>query len=99
MKPDSNPLGIASLVLGVAASALVFGIGLCALVGLRQGWVRVAGTPLFVCGGSSAFVGLIGAVTGLAGLFGQRPKGAAIVGLVLSLLGLCLFFGFLASMR
>jgi hypothetical protein len=96
---DSNPLGVASLILGVAAAALVFAIGLCGLVGLRQGWVRVAGTPLFVCGGSSAFLGLIGAVTGAAGLFGHRPKGAATVGLILSLLGVCLFFAFLASMR
>ena len=32
----SNPLGGASLGLGIASSALVFGIGLCAITGAAQ---------------------------------------------------------------
>ncbi len=95
-----NTLGNASLGLGIASAALVFGIGLCALIGARQGWIQVAGTPLFVCGASSAFLGIIGAVTGAGGLFGSnRSKAAAVVGLVLSVLALCLFLGVLASFR
>lgn len=96
-----NTLGNASLALGLASAALVFGIGLCALVGIQQGtWIAVAATPLFVCGASSAFLGLLGAVVGAGGLLGQnRPKAASAVGLVLSLLGLCLFFGILAAVR
>jgi hypothetical protein len=95
-----NTLGNASLGLGIASAALVFGIGLCALVGARQNWIQVAATPLFVCGASSAFLGLIGAVIGLGGLFGSnRPKATAAVGLVLSVLALCLFAGVLASFR
>ena len=43
-----NTLGNASLGLGIASAALVFGIGLCALIGARQGWIQVAATPLFV---------------------------------------------------
>jgi hypothetical protein len=87
-----NPLGSASLGLGIASAALVFGIGLCALTGVAQQWIQVAGTPLFVCGGSSAFLGFLGAALGLAGLFGKgRPRAAAIAGLVLGLIGVCLF--------
>jgi hypothetical protein len=93
-----NPLGNASLVLGIASSALVFGIGLCALTGVTQNWLRLAGTPLFVCGGSSAFLGLIGFVLGVAGLFGKdRSKNTAIVGLILGLIGACMFFAFLSA--
>ncbi len=91
-----NTLGNASLALGIASIALVFGIGLCALTGASQNWIRLAGTPLFVCGGSSAFLGFLGFVLGLAGLFGSnRPKGVAIAGLILGLSGACLFFVFL----
>ncbi len=97
-----NTLGNASLGLGIASTALVFGIGLCTLVGLRQTprMIAVLATPLFVCGASSAFLGLIGTVIGVSGLFGSnRPKATAVVGLILSILGLCLFFGVLAAVR
>ena len=87
-----NTLGTASLALGIASLSLVFGIGLCALTGAQQGWLKAAGTPLFVCGASSAFLGVLGAVLGIAGLFGaNRPRATAIVGLLLGLAGLCLF--------
>jgi len=56
-------LGIASLGLGIASAALVFGIGLWALTGVTQKWVLLFGTPLFVCGGSSAFLGFLGATS------------------------------------
>lgn len=99
--PQPNTLGNASLGLGIASAALVFGLGLCALVGVQQGtWIVAAATPLFVCGASSAFLGVIGAAVGLGGLFGrQRSKATAVVGLVLSLLALCLFFGVLSAVR
>lgn len=91
-----NTLGNASLGLGIASLALVFGIGLCALVGVQQGWLQVASTPLFVCGASSAFLGFLGAILGFAGLFGgSRSKATAIVGLILGLAGACLFFAVL----
>ena len=95
--PDQpNTLGNASLVLSILSLAFVFGIGLCALTGLQQQWIQLAGTPLFVCGGSSAFLGLLGAVLGAAGLFAKgKTKSTAIVGLVLGFFGLCLFFGML----
>ena len=99
--PQPNTLGNASLGLGIASAALVFGLGVCALVGVQQGtWIAAVATPLFVCGASSAFLGLLGAAVGLGGLFGgQRSKATAVVGLVLSLLALCLFFGVLAALR
>jgi hypothetical protein len=94
-----NTLGNASLALGVASAALVFGLGLCALTGQGQQWQQLAGLPLFVCGGSSAFLGLLGAVLGFAGLFGaNRPKAPAIVGFLLGLLGMCLFLAVLGAM-
>ena len=96
----SNTLGTAALALGVASAALVFGIGLCALLGAQQGWLPVAGSALFVCGASSAFLGLIGALVGTAGLFGRtRTRATAVVGILLGLLGICLFLGVLAALQ
>ena len=90
----ANTLGNASLVLGIASAALVFGLALCALTGVRQGWIGIGATPLFVCGGSSAFLGLLAVLIGAAGLFGgHRSRATAIIGIVLGLMGLCLFFG------
>jgi hypothetical protein len=92
-----NTLGNASLGLGIASAALVFSIGLCALTGVTQKWVQLVGTPLFICGGSSAFLGFLGAILGLAGLFGKnRSRATAIIGLVLGLGGICLFVAILA---
>jgi hypothetical protein len=97
--PSSQPpntLGNASLGLGIASAALVFGIGLCALTGVGQKWIQLVGTPLFVCGGSSAFLGFLAFMLGLAGLFGRdKPRATAITGLILGLMGPCLFFVFL----
>jgi hypothetical protein len=93
-----NPLGNASLALGIASAALVFGIGLCAWTGVAQNWIRLAGTPLFVCGGSSAFLGVLGIILGIAGLFGKdKSKATAIVGLMLGFIGMCMFFAFMAA--
>jgi hypothetical protein len=99
--PQPNTLGNASLGLGIASAGLVFGLGLCALVGVQQGtWIQLAATPLFVCGASSAFLGLLAAGLGAGGLFGRdRSKATAVVGLVLGLLGVCLFFGVLGALQ
>jgi hypothetical protein len=98
--PGSNTLGTAALALGIASAALVFGIGLCALVGAQQGWLPVAGSALFVCGASSAFLGFLGALLGTAGLFGRtRTRATAVVGILLGLLGVCLFLGALAALQ
>ena len=95
---QSNPLGSASLLLGILSLSLVFGIGLCALVGIQQQWIQVAATPLFVCGASSAFLGLLGAGLGFGGLFGaNRQRAAAVAGLLMGLAGLCLFLGILSA--
>jgi len=95
---DPNTVGKASLFLGILSAAFVFGIGLCAVVGLQQGWLAVAGTPLYVCGASSAFLGLIGVVLGVVGLFGKgKRRAAAIAGLLLGFLGICLFIGVVSA--
>jgi hypothetical protein len=102
LPPQPNTLGNASLGLGIASAALVFGLGTCALVGVKQNPVAVGAlaTPLFVCGASSAFLGLLGAIIGVGGLFGaNRPKATAVIGLALSILGMCLFFGVLGALR
>ena len=93
-----NTLGNASLALGILALSLVFGIGLCAIVGAGQGWLQVAGTVLFVCGASSAFLGLLAFLLGVAGLLGKgRSRATAIAGLLLGLGGVCLFIGVLSA--
>ena len=93
-----NTLGNTSLVLGIFAVSLVFGIGLCALVGLQQEWLKVAATALFVCGASSAFLGLLGFVLGIGGLLGgNRSRATAIAGLILGASGICLFLMILSA--
>jgi hypothetical protein len=95
---ESNRLGNASLWLGIASLALVFGIGLCALTGVQQQWIKLLGTPLYVCGASSAFLGLVGAGLGVGGLFGKnRSRAAAIAGIVLGVSGICLFLFVLSN--
>jgi hypothetical protein len=95
-----NTLGNASLWLGILSAALVFGIGICALSGLNQGWIALAGTPLYVCGASSAFLGLLAVILGGAGLFGKgRSRATAVVGLILGLAGFCLFFAFIGAIQ
>jgi hypothetical protein len=93
-----NTLGKTSLILSVLASCFVFSIGLCAGVGKQQGWLAVVGTLLFLLGGSAAFVGLIGAFLGLGGLF-TRPRGPALVGLVLGLFTVWLFLAILNAVK
>lgn len=98
--PQANTLGNAGLALGIVSASLVFGLGVCALVGAQQGWLGAAGTLLFVCGASSAFLGMLGAVASAGGLFGaNRSKATAVVGLVFSLIGVCLFLGVLRSVQ
>jgi hypothetical protein len=78
--------------------AFVFGIGLGAFVGRQQGWIKRLATPLHVCGVSSAFLGLMGTVRGVAGLFGaHRSQGVAIAGACLGLAGGRLLLGVLAA--
>lgn len=93
---QSNTLGNVSLVLGIVSAALVFGIGMCALTAPQA--LQLTGIPLFVCGASSAFLGLIGAGLGVGGLFSSRSKATAVVGLLLGVIGVCLFFAVLASL-
>jgi hypothetical protein len=93
-----NTLGKASLILGIASISLVFGLGLCGLVGGAQ--IPVFVTLLFVCAASSAFLGLVAAILGLGGLFGaNRQRAAAIIGLVLGLGGVCLFLVILSAVQ
>ena len=95
-----NTLGNASLWLGILSSTLVFGIGTCALSGLNQGWIALAGTPLYVCGASSAFLGFLAVILGGAGLFGKgRSRATPIVGLILGFVGFCLFFAFVSAIQ
>ena len=94
---DSKTIGNASLALGVASAALVFGIGFCGLVGAQQGWLALAGTALWVCGASSAFLGFLGLILGVVGLFVNQSKATAVAGICLSFIGLCLFLLFLAA--
>jgi hypothetical protein len=80
------------MVLSILSLVLVFSIGLCALVGVQQGWIGLFGTVLFICGASSGFLGLIGAFLGLGGLFGSnRSRATAIAGLLMGMAGVCLF--------
>jgi hypothetical protein len=66
------------------------------LTGVSQRWIQWIGVPLFVCGGASAFLGMLAVMIGGAGLIGSgRSRATAIVGLALGLLGACMFFAIL----
>ena len=95
--PESNTVGKASLGLGITSIVLVFGLGMCAVLGGAQ--VPLLNSTLLVCGSSSAFLGLIGAFLGIGGLFGRnRSRATAILGLLLGLGGVCLFFAVVNSL-
>src|SRR3972149_4181386 len=61
LDPQGNALGNASLALGIASAALVFGIGMCALTAARQGWLGIGATPLYCCEASRPCYGRGGA--------------------------------------
>ena len=95
----TNTLGRVSLALGILSAAMVFGIGICALTGLQGGWLGgVMATILFVCGASSAFLGLLGLFTGLGGILASNSsRMIAGIGIAISILGMCMFILFLSQ--
>lgn len=94
----SETLSKASLWLGLASSILVFGIGFCTIVNASIGLIDLVGIPALICGGSSAFLGLIAIVLGVAGAFSEKAsRTIAIVGAVTGMLGMCLFVIFLSA--
>ena len=97
---SSNTLGNASLGLGILSAAAVFCLGLTALAGAQQGWVGIVGVPLWVCGATSAFLGLLALILGGIGIFtaAGRNRVTAIAGAALGLLGICLFVAILAAL-
>ena len=101
LSPQPNTLGNTSLGLGIGSAMLVFTTGLCAMLGIQQSWLATASVPLFICGGIGAFVGFIGMALGMAGLFAggsNRSQATAAVGLVMGILGMCMFFFVMATL-
>ncbi len=98
MQENPDFLGKVSLGMGIASSALVFAIGFCALTGIQGGWIGPLATVLYICGASSAFLGILGVFTGLGGaITSGRSRVLALIGVALSGFGVCLFFGFLSA--
>lgn len=96
---QQNNLGTVSLALGIGSAALVFSIGFCGVLGAQGGWLPLAGIPLFACGAASAFLGFLGFIVGTVGLFSNRSKTTAVTGVIISIMGMCLFLVFLAAIR
>ncbi len=97
---QTNVLGNTSLMLGVLASIFVCCTGLCAGVGQQQGWLPSVGAVLFVAGATSAFVGLLAGVLGLAGLFGRnRSRATAFMGMCVGLAALLMFLAILKGLQ
>ncbi|MCB9079391.1 MAG: hypothetical protein H6631_17450 [Anaerolineaceae bacterium] len=90
---EPNTLGKTSLSLSIVSIILVFSIGLCSFVARSRGlFPPPVRTAFFVIGGISGFVGFLGMVLGLAGLFGgNRQRATAVAGLVLGIAGLLIF--------
>lgn len=89
----NNPLGNASLGLGLVSSIASFGIALAVLQNGADTGFSLTGTPLWVGGLTGALLGLTAAGLGLIAMFGKdRSKLAAAGGLVLGLLGAWIFF-------
>lgn len=96
---QNNTLGNYSLAIGVLTATTIFGAILCTAVGLQQGWLRVAGTPLLICAGTTVFLALVGILLGVIALFNKgQPRSAAIAGLVLCALAVCMFLATMARL-
>ncbi|MEM7111043.1 MAG: hypothetical protein AAF614_01330 [Chloroflexota bacterium] len=92
----NDSLAKSSLTLGIASAVFVFGIGICGLLGVAQGWIGLAAIPLLVCGATSAFIGFVGFILGISGLVAKESaRATAAIGMLLGCLGMCLFFTFM----
>lgn len=85
-----NPLGKASLILGILSVILTFFVGSCVnLIKSQGGNVQAVRPMVELFGGTFALIGLLAAVLGVGGLFGKkRPRASAIAGLLLAVVAL-----------
>ncbi len=95
-----NPLGDASLRLGITASALTFTVNLIAFVSSNAKFFKVLGKIFFIVNGLGAFIGFLAIVLGFAGLFGKNlPRSTSVVGMFLGALGIALLVVFIRVIR
>lgn len=97
--PQPNPLGNASLAIGILGATLMFGLILCSLASVNWKIIQATGTPLLICAVTDAFLALIGVFLGIAGLFPKRQRRAtAVVGIVLCAVAVWLLVTALAKL-
>jgi len=95
-----NPLGDASLRLGISSATLTFTIDLIAFVSANAKFFKIASKVFFIADGLGAFIGFLAIVIGFAGLFGRNmPRASAVVGMFLGAVGIALFAAFARVIR
>jgi len=95
---EGNPLGNASLVIGILGATTMFGLALCTATSIQWQIIQATGVPMYICALTMAFLSLIGGLLGVAAFFPRRQRRAtAIVGLILCTLACCILWAALAA--
>ncbi|MBU0493316.1 MAG: hypothetical protein KKA73_00540 [Chloroflexi bacterium] len=95
---EGNPLGNASLVIGILGATTMFGLALCTVTSIQWQIIQATGVPMYICALTMAFLSAIGGLLGVAAFFPRRQRRAtAIVGLILCLLACCILWAALAA--
>ncbi len=95
---EGNPLGNASLVIGILGATTMFGLALCTITSINWQIIQATSTPMLICALTMAFLSLIGGLLGVAAFFPRRQRRAtAIMGVILCTLACCILWAALAA--
>ena len=90
---EGNPLGNASLVIGILGATTMFGLALCTFTSIQWQIIPATGVPMYICALTMAFLSAIGGLLGVAAFFPRRQRRAtAVVGLILCILACCILW-------
>lgn len=94
---QGNPLGNASLVIGILGATTMFGLALCTAASIQWRIIPATGVPMYICALTMAFLSAIGGLLALAAFFPRHQRRAtAVVGLILCTLACCILWAALA---
>ena len=73
---EGNPLGNASLVIGILGATTMFGLALCTFTSIQWQIIPATGVPMYICALTMAFLSAIGGLLGVAAFFPRRQRRA-----------------------
>ena len=95
---QGNPLGNASLVIGILGATTMFGLALCTATSIQWRIIQATGVPMYICALTMAFLSAIGGLLGVAAFFPRHQRRAtAVIGLILCTLACCILWAALAA--